>query len=578
MTFYLTAARGLLCIALVALAVQCAHATTIIPVSDDDLAASSEVIVEGRCIDIRPAWNEDRTLIYSFVTFRVRRVLKGDVVPGKITLRQPGGTVGDATSILWGAPYWQVGWDMLLYLNPDQTGALRVAHLSLGYFRIMKDSRTGERYVSRPDPGFNVAIAGPGTIACTERYADRIARIEAETGIVTADPGPEPPEAFKAGGSSSNFKFLPPGFKWFEPDQGGRVHYRVNPQMAPTPSRGMDEARASVEAWSTVPGSNLRAEIDGQTDACGLRSDGVDSISFNDCTGMFDPPINCTGVVALGGVAEATPSESVSIGGRTFARIKDADVTFNTGFECLLSNPPVVQELMTHELGHTFGFGHSSEDVRESNALLRDATMFFIAHLDSRGASLKEDDQDAARFLYRSPVTPAPLSIETEDLPEAPVGAPYSFQLVAKGTGPFTWSLDSGALPAGLSLSQNGTITGTASATEDATFTVRVRDVANFDFTRTLWLRASPNPAPFVVSATFKSSKTRLIITALNVDGTAQVSVNGTAVAPPLTVKFKAAKNQLIISGAAADLNVRNAAPNAIVVTLNGLTSNEFEF
>ncbi|HTO45284.1 MAG TPA: putative Ig domain-containing protein [Burkholderiales bacterium] len=60
-------------------------------------------------------------------------------------------------------------------------------------------------------------------------------------------------------------------------------------------------------------------------------------------------------------------------------------------------------------------------------------------------------------------VNPAPLAITSPaTLPAAQVGVPYSFTLTATGgTPPYAWSLASGSLPAGLSLSASGLISGT---------------------------------------------------------------------------------------------------------------------
>ena len=72
--------------------------------------------------------------------------------------------------------------------------------------------------------------------------------------------------------------------------------------------------------------------------------------------------------------------------------------------------------------------------------------------------------------------TPIPaLSITTPGLPEATVGAAYSTTLSASGgSGTKTWSVAAGSLPAGLSLSSNGVLSGTPTAPGTASFTAKV--------------------------------------------------------------------------------------------------------
>ncbi len=77
-------------------------------------------------------------------------------------------------------------------------------------------------------------------------------------------------------------------------------------------------------------------------------------------------------------------------------------------------------------------------------------------------------------------VQPGPLSIITTTLPAGSVGAAYSATLTAAGgTSPYTWSITTGTLPAGLTLNAStGTIAGTPTAAGTSTFTVQVRDSA----------------------------------------------------------------------------------------------------
>ena len=61
--------------------------------------------------------------------------------------------------------------------------------------------------------------------------------------------------------------------------------------------------------------------------------------------------------------------------------------------------------------------------------------------------------------------------------PAASLAAPYSYQLTATGgTTPYTWSVNAGSLPPGITLSSDGLLSGTPTAVGSFTFTVNVID------------------------------------------------------------------------------------------------------
>jgi hypothetical protein len=99
------------------------------------------------------------------------------------------------------------------------------------------------------------------------------------------------------------------------------------------------------------------------------------------------------------------------------------------------------------------------------------------------------------------PTAPTAPAITTTALPNGTVGAAYSQTLAATGTAPITWTLDSGTLPAGLTLSSAGVISGTPTAAGTATFTVKAANGAGSD-TRTLTITVNaassvaPSPTP----------------------------------------------------------------------------------
>ena len=72
-------------------------------------------------------------------------------------------------------------------------------------------------------------------------------------------------------------------------------------------------------------------------------------------------------------------------------------------------------------------------------------------------------------------------TITTDSLPNGTEGTSYSQTLTATGTTPITWSVTSGSLPAGLTLNNDGTITGTPTAQGESTFTVTATNAYGSD-------------------------------------------------------------------------------------------------
>lgn len=99
----------------------------------------------------------------------------------------------------------------------------------------------------------------------------------------------------------------------------------------------------------------------------------------------------------------------------------------------------------------------------------------------------------------------AQLAINTTALSKAVQGMAYTASLNATGGGPpYTWSISSGSLPAGLSLSSTGVISGTPSSPGSYSFTVQVADAEGNSATQSLMLQvdsASTGPITLVQSA-----------------------------------------------------------------------------
>lgn len=88
---------------------------------------------------------------------------------------------------------------------------------------------------------------------------------------------------------------------------------------------------------------------------------------------------------------------------------------------------------------------------------------------------------------------PSTLTFITESLPDFTQNTPANFQIeAAGGTPPYAFQITQGALPAGMSLSPTGLITGTPALPADTTIFVKLSDAAGDDLTQAFAVRVEP--------------------------------------------------------------------------------------
>jgi hypothetical protein len=117
--------------------------------------------------------------------------------------------------------------------------------------------------------------------------------------------------------------------------------------------------------------------------------------------------------------------------------------------------------------------------------------------------------QQTAQKAFTVTINPAssPLSITTASpLPSGMIGTPYSQKFLASGgTPPYRWSLKSGLLPQGLTLSSDGTLNGTPTTAGSFSFMIGVTDSSilqqTIDRPFTLAIDNRPNPPSMTLAA-----------------------------------------------------------------------------
>jgi hypothetical protein len=109
----------------------------------------------------------------------------------------------------------------------------------------------------------------------------------------------------------------------------------------------------------------------------------------------------------------------------------------------------------------------------------------------------------AAVSLTINATAPSPLTITTAALPNGTIGTAYSQTLAATGgQTPYTWALGTGTLPAGVTLSSAGVISGTPTAAATSTFSVQVTDAAKATAQKSLSITVAAAATPLTYTPT----------------------------------------------------------------------------
>jgi hypothetical protein len=110
-------------------------ATTVLPADLATLTRDARAIVRGLVVAVETSWAPDHRSIETVVTLDTRAYLKG-ALGSAVQFRVPGGRLGRFQSIMLGAPRFEIGQHVIVFLGATGPSVPYVVGLNQGVYRL----------------------------------------------------------------------------------------------------------------------------------------------------------------------------------------------------------------------------------------------------------------------------------------------------------------------------------------------------------------------------------------------------------------------------------------------------------
>jgi hypothetical protein len=400
---------------LVGLTAWLGRASSLLPVTAEEHLREAAGVFRGQVTQVQSYLGPNDGMIYTRTVLRVEEVFKGRL-PAYVQVVHRGGEVGRLGEMDDFAPQFKVGEERVLFVSRRADGTL---FASRGQASALPVSGAVTRSGALPAHKFAAGNAALETLRAQTASGALSGSDLTDQAVSAAEqsgaPAPSGPVPLGTPVSSAtnllvgSSDLLPARF--ILPDRGEPIPYLIDADYLPT---GISQAQAitavqsALAAWtnaSSVRYQFLGIQSFGMAAANVTAQDGVLRIQLHDHYNYIGGGSGSGDTLGVGGHAwflDSTASGWTgggNVAGNDFHRVYNGYLVL-AHTNLFLQNLSNLAEVLCHEIGHTIGLAHSSQNLSEPDTFLKQAIMYYAAHGGGRGATLNGWDTNVVRQVH----------------------------------------------------------------------------------------------------------------------------------------------------------------------------------